>query len=141
MSQNIFERLAKSAENNHGLEIHPTQVRELVATIQAMQMQIANDQGRLEAQTRILAVCLNQIGGALDIPAELFGEAENYIIDVEWNEEGDNIRASLRVANVDVPEVQDDAAAASGSDGSAVPVSDGDSGGAEDGQADEDGEE
>ena len=119
---NVFERLAKSAENRHGLELSARQVQELVATIQAMQLQIANDQGRLEAQTRILAVSLNQIGGALDIAPDLFAEAENYVVDVEWSEEGDNIRASLRMAGVGVPEVSQDDAAASEGDSGTVPV-------------------
>ena len=120
---NVFERLAKSAESRHGLELQARQVQELVATMQAMQMQIANDQGRLEAQTRILAVALNQVGGALDIDPSLFAQAEAYIVDVEWSDEGDNIRASLRMADVGVPEVSQDGAAASGSGDGAVPVS------------------
>lgn len=120
---NILEKLAKSAENNHGLQLSPVHVKEIVTIMQGMQFQIANDQGRLEAQTRILTVCLNQVGGALDIPSTLFSEAERYIIDIEWDDEGDNIRASIRVADVDVPEVQEDNTAAPDSDSSDVPVS------------------
>ena len=134
---NVFQRLAKSAENRHGLELQPTQVQELVATIQAMQLQIANDQARLEAQTRILAVALNHSGGALDIAAELFGEAENYVVDVVWNEEGDQIRASIRLADVDVPGVQEEGTATTEGDSSSVPVSEGDSGEQQDGQGSE----
>lgn len=139
---NVIERLAKSAQNNHGLEIHPTQVKELVAIIQAMQMQIANDQGRLEAQTRILAVALNQVGGALDIIPDLFAEAERYAVDVEWSEEGDNIRASLRLADVVVPDVQQEGTAAANSDPGPVSVQPVDTGGRdESGEANEDGQE
>jgi hypothetical protein len=138
---NVFQKLAKSAENRHGLELQATQVQELVATMQAMQYQIANDQGRLEAQTRILAVALNQIGGSLDIAAELFSEAENYVIDVEWNDEGDTIRASLRLADVVVPEVQEEDSAATDSTGDAVPLHTDEDGDEVDGEADEDGEE
>jgi len=138
---NVLEKLAKSAENNHGLELQAVHVKEIVTIMQGMQFQIANDQGRLEAQTRILTVALNQIGGALDIPTELFAEAESYIIDVEWNDEGSNIRASIRLANVEVPEVQEDSAASAGSGSSAVSVP-ADSAGGPDGdrEADTDGE-
>ena len=138
---NVFQKLAKSAESRHGLELQATQVQELVATIQAMQMQIANDQGRLEAQTRILAVALNHIGGAIDIASELFSQAENYVIDVEWDEEGDTIRASLRLAGVDVPEMPEEEPTASVSGGDAVPLHTDEDGGETDGEADEDGEE
>ena len=138
---NVFEKLAKSAENRHGLELQPTQVQELVATLQAMQLQIANDQGRTEALSRILVVSLNQVGGALNIPSELFAEAERYVIDVTWDDNGEEIHASIRLADVGVPEVPEDGAAAPISDGSAVPVHSGDSGQSTDGAQDTDAEE
>lgn len=136
---NILQKLAKSAEVGHGLELAPVHVKELVTVMQGMQYQIANDQGRLEAQTRILAVALNHVGGKLDIESQLFAEAENYVVNVEWEEEGDVIHASLGLADVAVPEVQDQDEAAPVSAGSAVPVQSGDSGGDEDGEADTDG--
>lgn len=138
---NVFQKLAKSAENRHGLELQATQVQELVATLQAMQLQIANDNARMDAQTRILAVALNHAGGAIDIAAELFAEAENYVVDVSWNEEGDEIRASIRMADVEVSEVPAEGDAAAESDSSTVPVSEDDSGGQQDGEGNPNGED
>jgi hypothetical protein len=137
---NVMEALAQSAKNRHGRTLSERQVQELVTIIQAMQMQIANDQGRLEAQTRILTVALEELGGDLLMPAEDFANAQQYIIDVEWDEEGDTIHASIRLADVGVPEVQDDGAAASGDTVDTVPLHAGDGGDGEDGEADADAE-
>jgi len=105
---NVIERLAKSAGVNHGLTLEPTHVKEVVTILQGMQMQIASDQGRGDALTRILAVTLNQLGGAIDIEPELFADAEHYAVNVDWDdeEEGAIIHATLTRSNLDVPEVQ-----------------------------------
>lgn len=129
---NVFQKLAKSAESNHGLELQPIQVKELVTTLQAMQFQIANDQARAEALTRVLACALDQHGGALNIAATMFAEAENYVVTVDWSEDGEEIHARVELAEVAVPELQEDGEPASGSDLNRLPVQDGDSGGPED---------
>jgi len=105
---NVIQRLAKSAESNHGLQLQPLQVKEVVTILQGMQVQIASDQGRGDALTRILAVTLNQLGGAIDIEPELFADAEHYAVNVEWDEEAEGaiIHATLTRSNLDVPEVQ-----------------------------------
>lgn len=117
---NPIERLAKSVESGTGAMFDDKQVKELATILQAMQMQIASDQGKNEALIRILAVALNQVGGQLDIPVFMYAQAEKHIVDVEWSEEGDVIHASIRVADVDVPEVSEGAATASGSDSDVV---------------------
>lgn len=111
---NVIELLAKSAESNHGREFEPTQIKEIVTILQGMQYQIANDQGRLDALTRILAVSLNQLGGALDIAAETFADAEHYIVDANWDheEEGSIVHVSIRPSKVEVPELSEDSGAA-----------------------------
>ena len=134
---NVFEKLAKSAENNHGLELQALQVKELVTAMQAMQMQIANDQGRLEAATRILTQTVLRLGGELTVPQSDFIEAQEFVVEVEWNEEGD-INVATRLADVAVSEVQDEDAAASGSDGSGMPLLSDDGERAEDGVEDSD---
>ena len=118
---NVFEKLAKSAENNHGLELQALQVKELVTAMQAMQMQIANDQGRLEAATRILTQTVLRLGGELTVPQSDFIEAQEFVVEVEWNEEGD-INVATRLADVAVPEVSGEDEAAGGSAGSPVSV-------------------
>lgn len=124
--KNIIERLAKSAESNHGLQLQPVHVKEIITIMQGMQMQIASDQGRSDALTRILAVALNQVGGALDIEAELFAEAEAYSINVEWDEEdkGAVIHATLTRGEMAVPEMQDDEQTTGGGGSNLMPVSD-----------------
>ncbi len=122
---NIIEKLAKSAEVNHGLQLQPTNVKEIVTILQGMQMQIASDQGRSDALTRILAVTLNQLGGAIDIEPELFADAEHYAVNVDWDEEeeGAIIHATLTRSNLDMSEVQPEGEAAIGGDVSELPVS------------------
>lgn len=117
---NPIERLAKSVENGTGAMFDEQAVKELATILQAMQMQIASDQGRNEALVRILAVALNQVGGALDIPVFMYAQAEKHVVDVEWSEEGDVIHASIRVADVGVSEVPETADTATGSDGDVV---------------------
>ncbi len=122
---NIIEKLAKSAEVNHGLQLQPTHVKEIVTILQGMQMQIASDQGRGDALTRILAVCLNQIGGAIDIEPELFADAEHYAIDVQWDEEAEGaiIHATLTRSNLDMSEVPENGKTALISELRELPVS------------------
>ena len=120
---NVIEMLAKSAQNNHGRSFAPTQIREIVTIMQGMQYQIANDNARLDALTRILAVSLNQQGGALDIDAEVFADAENYAVDAEWDheEEGSTIHVSIR-PNVDMPPMPEEDEAAEGDLADVLPV-------------------
>ena len=122
---NVIERLAQSAKVNHGLQLEPRNVKEIVTILQGMQMQIAADQGRSDALTRILAVCLNQIGGTIDIEPELFADAEHYAVNVKWDEddEGAIIHATLTRSEVDVPEVPKDSEATSGGGSNLMPVS------------------
>jgi len=123
---NVIEKLAKSAEVNHGLQLQPIHVKEIVTILQGMQMQIASDQGRSDALTRILAVTLNQLGGAIDIEPELFADAEHYAVNVDWDDEAEGavIHATLTRSNLDVPEVQDNGGTASDSEADVVPVPD-----------------
>ncbi len=148
MPQNVLERLAKSAKNNHGLELFPTQVKEIVTIMQGMQYQIASDQGRTDALTRILAITLNQLGGSLDVHPDLFAEAEDYAIEVNWDDDEDVTEGIIHVSlirNMGLPEVQEDGDTTSRADSSAVPVSDDQAGGGpphwEDGPDDTIGEE
>lgn len=137
---NVIEMLGQSFKNNHGRELSATQVKEIVTILQAMQMQIAQDQVQIDAQTRILAASLDQHGGALDISSTMYAEAEQYVVEVEWDNEKDVINARIKVA---VPTVPAEDNAAEGSGVSAVPVPDdedgGDLAGEEDG--DEEGQE
>ena len=130
---NVFEGLAQSAKNNHGRTLQPPQVQELVGVLQQMQLQISNDMTRMDALTRILAVAIHSAGGTLDIEPDTFGDAENWLTDVVWDEEedGGTIHVTTRLAIVDVPTVQDDDQATGDSDIVLVPVSEdtGDSGG------------
>ncbi len=128
---NVIERLAKAAKVNHGLQLEPRNVKEIITIIQGMQFQIASDTGRMDALTRILAVSLNQVGGSLDIESELFSEAEHYAIDVQWDteEEGAIIHVRLtKSTDVEVPEVPEDRKAADGGGSNLMPVSVGDGG-------------
>jgi len=110
---NVIEALAKAAEQNHGRELQPRQVRELVTIMQAMQQEIAVQQARADGTTRIAAVALNQIGGRLRIVPDMYIEAEQYAVRVEWNddEEGDIIDVTLiketPAADVGVSAVQE----------------------------------
>ena len=121
---NVLEMLAASAQNNHGRTLQPTHVKEIVTILQGMQYQIASDNGRLDALTRILAVTLNQLGGALDIDPSLFAQAENYVVDVEWEteEEGSVIHVQIRDAGVDLPEMQEEDEAAEGDLADVLPL-------------------
>ncbi len=121
---NVISLLAKSAEKGRGREFHASQIKEIVTIMQGMQFQIASDQGRSDALTRVLAVALNQLGGAIDIEPDLFVEAENYIVNVQWDEEDEGaiIHATLQRTNVDVPSVQEDTEAASDDTTNVVPV-------------------
>jgi hypothetical protein len=130
---NVIEMLGKSAENNHGRELSATQVKEIIVILQAMQMQIAQDQSQLDAQTRILAASLDQHGGALDISSTMFAEAERYVVEAVWDAEKDVIHA--RVA---VPKVSEEDAATEGSGLSVVSVSDDEDGGSLAGEEDGD---
>jgi len=114
---NVTERLLKAAEVNHGLQLEATGVQELLGLMQAIS-------GRTDAITRILAVALDQIGGSLDIEADLFSQAENYGIDVNWDtpEEGAVIHVTLTRNEVAVSSVPEDDEAASGGGSGLMPV-------------------
>lgn len=127
----ILERLAKSAENNHGLTLSPVHVREIVTIMQAMQSEVHSQQMRADGVTRIASCALNQIGGKLDIVPSMYEEAEKYIVYAQWeddeSEEGIihvELQQEQEAGAVAVPEVQPDSEAAGDSDGSAVPVLD-----------------
>ena len=113
----ILQLLAKAAESNHGRQLTPQQVKEVVTILQAMQYEIAASHGRLEAQTRLLSILLNQLGGEIDISADLYVEAENYVVNVTWSDEGDTINAKL-YGELEMSEMQEDSEATSSGAGS-----------------------
>ena len=106
---NVLELLAKSAEANHGRKLEAPQVKELLTIFQALQQQALNSQARLEGLTRIAVVLNSMAGGESTITEAAFDEAEDYGLQVEWDDEGGGIE--ITTYQVDLPElsVVDDA--------------------------------
>ena len=75
----VFERLGKSAQNHHGMTLTPDQVREVVFTVQAMQVQIGEQALRADGVTRIAACALSELGGELNIVPDMYAEAEGLL--------------------------------------------------------------
>ncbi len=100
---NIFQLLAKSAENNNGRTLQPQQVREVVTVLQAMQYEIAEGGVRTEALTRFCVVLIDDVGGNLVMDGSDYVEAETRGLAADWSEEGDTI--ALSTYEVDMPSV------------------------------------
>jgi hypothetical protein len=101
--KNVFQLLAESAENNNGRTLQPSQVREVVAVLQAMQYEIADLQVRGEALTRFTVVLTDHLGGDIVLDGEQYTAAETKGIQADWSEEGDEI--ALSTYDVDMPGV------------------------------------
>lgn len=148
---NVLERLGKSAENNHGLTLEPTQVREVVTVIQAMQMEIASQTVRADGVTRVAAVVLNELGGQVNIVPEMYADAEQYAVRAEWVYDEDDpesevinvklVKTEAAAFDVEVPEVQEASGAAASGDDDVVPLHSDSAGGRVDNrETDSDGE-
>lgn len=104
--ENVFTLLLKSATNNNGRSLQPSQVREVIDTIRAVQFEMAEMHIRTEQLTRFCVVLIDLLDGDLTIDADFYVEAERKGLTADWNEEGTEI--ALSTYEVDMPEVRDD---------------------------------
>ena len=102
-TMNIFQLLAASAENGNGRTLQPTQVKEIVTVLQAMQYEIAEGMARTEVLTRLCVVLVDDTGGNLVMDSSDYIEAETRGLKADWSEEGDLI--DLSTYEVDMPSV------------------------------------
>ncbi len=115
-TMNIFQLLAASAENGNGRTLQPTQVKEIVTVLQAMQYEIAEGMARTEVLTRINVVLIDDLGGHTIMDGSDYIEAETRGLKADWSEEGDLI--DLSTYEVDMPSVPVDDIPTSEGDGS-----------------------
>ncbi len=101
--ENVFTLLLKSAKQGNGRSLQPSQVQEVIETIQAIQYEMADMMLRQEQLTRFSVVLIEQLGGELTIESDLYVEAELKGLTADWNEEGTEI--ALATYEVDMPDV------------------------------------
>lgn len=120
---NVIELLAKAAQQNHGRQLDPPAVKEVLMTLQTQQQQYLASQGRLDAVTRVAGVMLERLGGTITMqPEELEAFADGPGFNVEWNEETDVVHVDIAVEDVEMPEVSEDDETAADSDLRLAPV-------------------
>ena len=134
---NAIELLGKSIEAGHGREFTADQLNDIGATLQAMQRDLLDQYARVEALTRFAVVAIDSIGGSLDMTAIIYSEAENYGLDVDWDEEKDIIHA--KTYQVLLPEVSEEDRTDGGGDDGSVPSVSGEGGTEEELASEEDG--
>ena len=112
---NVMEMLVESAGKNHGRQLTPDQVQQLVAGFEQYDRAVRTAEGRLDAVTRIAGVLLQREGGTAKITPAQFDEFEDspgFLVD--WDEETDIIHVTqaveetLEVDMSTVPEEDDD---------------------------------
>jgi hypothetical protein len=117
------EVLIKAGQNNHGVQLQPMQVQELLNEFATYAQANAIMEQRVATATGIAGVLLERLGGSADLRAEEYSEfVESEGFDAKWDEETGDIHVEMAQVGLSVVRTEDEAALGEG-DAGVAPVS------------------